>query len=98
MLPISKVVQEEDIILQDTGFDLHFNQEKFELPKKDSWRFSEIEEIELPLDLKKDLVEPFKDPPLNVFQSKECIPCTGGALDVKNILVKEISFTSFFSV
>ena len=39
MLPISKVVQEEDIILQDTGFDLHFNQEKFELPEKDSWRF-----------------------------------------------------------
>jgi hypothetical protein len=29
----------KDIILQDTGFDLHFNQEKFELPEKDSWRF-----------------------------------------------------------
>jgi hypothetical protein len=42
----------KEIILQDTGFDLQFNHEKFELPEKDSWRLSEIEEIELPPDLK----------------------------------------------
>jgi hypothetical protein len=53
----------QQVILHDTGFDLRFNRELFEVPEKDTWRFSDVEEIELPRDLKLDIIEPFMDPP-----------------------------------
>jgi hypothetical protein len=53
----------EEIIRLDTGFDLSFNQELFEVPTKDAWRFKDETVADLPVELSNIFVGPFVEPP-----------------------------------